>query len=114
MNELNYLYELGLKNQLILNTEELGTVYVKRDGKECVHTFPYEVYFNTHGSVAKQLLCEFLIFYIPEKKFLSTTSCQTNDKGIRFLVKKIVRDYKIIPGFSLDFETVKSIKLPTN
>lgn len=24
MNELNYLYELGLKNQLILNTEEHG------------------------------------------------------------------------------------------
>ena len=114
MNELNYLYELGLKNQLILNTEELGTVYVKRDDKKGVKTFPYEVYFNTHSNVAKQLLCEFVIFYIPEKKFLSTTSCQTNEKGIRFLVKKIVRDYKIIPGFSLDFETVKSIKLPTN
>lgn len=87
---------------------------MKRDDRKGVKTFPYEAYFNTHGSVAKQILCEFFMFSIPEKKFLSTTSCQTNDKGIRFLVKKIVRDYKIIPGFSLDFETVKSIKLPTN
>lgn len=114
MNELNYIYELSLKSQLILNTKELGTVYVKREGKEGVNTFPYEVYFNTHGNLSKQLLCEFFIFSIPEKKFLSTTSCQTNENGVRYLIKKVVGKYTIVPGFSLDFETVKSIRLPTN
>lgn len=108
MNGFNYIYELGLKNQLTLNTKEFGTVYIKRDGNEDVNRFPYEVYFNTHGNISKQMLCEFFIFSIPEKKFLSMTSCQTNEKGVRYLIKKIVSDCKIIPGFSLDFEMAKN------
>lgn len=111
MNGLNYLYELGLKNQLFLTTEELGTVYIKRDGKEGVNRFPYEVYCNSHDNLSKQVLCETLMFSIPEKNYLGRCSCQTNEKGVRSLIKKIISDYKIIPGFSLDFETVKSIDL---
>ena len=114
MNGFNYIYELGLNNQLILTTDEFGSVYMKRDGKESVHNFPYEVYFNPQGNLSKQMLCEMLMFSIPEKKNLSMTSCQTNEKGIRFLIKKIVSDYKLLPGFSLDFETMKSLNLSTN
>ena len=111
MNGFNYLYELGLKNKLFLTTEELGTVYIKRDGKEGVNRFPYEVYFSSHDNLSKQFLCETFMFSIPEKNYLGRCSCQTNEKGIRSLIKKITSDYKIIPGFSLDFETVKSIDL---
>lgn len=115
MNGFKYIYELGLKKQLILNTEDLGTVYMKLDGTEGIHRYPYEVYFNPHYNNLKQMSCEVLMSLIPDKKNLGKCSCQTNEKGIRFLIKEIVNNYEITPGFSLDFGTaVKSINCHTN
>ena len=114
MNGFKYIYELCLEKQLFLHTEELGTVYIKLEGREGVHRFPYEVYFNLHYNKLKQETCEALMSAISDKKKLGNCSCQTDDKGIRFLIKEIVNNYEIIPGFSLDFTTAKSLNLPTN
>lgn len=115
MNGFKYIYELGLKKQLILNTKDLGTVYMKLDGTEGTHRYPYEVYFNPQNNNLKQMSCEVLMSLIPDKKNLGRCSCQTNEKGIRFLIKEIVNNCEVTPGFALDFDTVvKSIKLPTN
>lgn len=113
-SKLELTYELCKNKELLITTQEMGTVYVILDGKIGVHKYPYSVYFNHNDNLSKkQFVNKAIRCMHGNMKTISLISCQVNPDGVLSLMK-FLSQLTVIPGFSLSFDTVKSINLPTN